>query len=724
MATETKHSFVLTAKDKTANTLDSVGIKFSSLGDKANAATSVAKIGLGTVATAAAATTAAMTALTVASFDSLDTLGKFADRIGISTEALTSLRYAASQTAGVTDDQLDTALQRMVRRVSQAAEGTGEAVKVLDELNLSATELNQLSPDQQFAAIADAMSEVGDQGDKVRLTFGLFDSEGVGLVNTLNQGSEGLARFAAEAEAMGITMDRSAITKVEAANDAMDNMKRSTAAIGNELAVNFAPIVTGMANLWVENVAKTVDWGKVAQNVVDYSVAGFAMVADGIQNVRIALLAAKVGLYTVADVAGDMFGALVEGGAAFMNFFSTGLASMVNGALEMVGKLGEALALLPGKAGDAGDNLVAKIDSMQASITESLSVDGSGVAAAINDFVSFGDLEGALQDLDEAITAGSWSDKIFQLHADWQYSATETSAAVKNIIADAYTPLDPENNEEGTNTATAAGEAAQEQLVSRLTTRLETVTSFLATEEEAINSAYANRQSILEQNLENGLLTEERYSRLTQKLEKAKQSELTGLAEKGATDREKFSKLSYANQTAQVVSFLETNTSALASESKTWFKINQGLSIANAFINTCEAVTKTLASYPAPINFGLAAVVAANGAAQIAAIKSQSFDSASASGTSSSTSISSSSYSDTTTDYDTDYDDDYSSDYGSTDTSGYAVTVQIIGDVVGFDQDELVTELQDQISDNINSGDMTIIEAGSRQAALIRGDAA
>ena len=50
------------------------------------------------------------------------------------------------------------------------------------------------------------------------------------------------------------------------------------------------------------------------------------------------------------------------------------------------------------------------------------------------------------------------------------------------------------------------------------------------------------------------------------------------------------------------------------------FPKNKAFAYANAIINTAEAVTKALAAYPPPFNFGMAAAVAAAGAAQVAAI--------------------------------------------------------------------------------------------------------
>lgn len=715
MATETKHSFVLTAKDKTAATLSSVGSGFTSLGDKVNKVGGVMTVGLGAVAAAGATVAGTMAVLAAKSFESLDALGKFSDRIGVTTEALVGLRYAASQTAGVTDDQLDTALQRMTRRVSQAAAGTGEAVKVLDELNLSATELNQLSPDKQFSAIADAMNEVDNQSDKVRLTFGLFDSEGVGLVNTLSQGSEGLAQFATAADQLGLALDRGAIAKIESANDSMDNVKKSATGVGNAIAVSVAPTVTGLANLWVENVAKTTDWAKIAETTVNMAVKGFAWMADGLQGVVTVLQFAKVGALSLKAGFANLFINSTEAAATFLNFFGSGLKALTIGSLELVRKLGEALALLPSKAGEAGDSMVASIDRMQNSLNNALTFDADSITAGIqgaND-----SLEEGLTTLDNMVNAGSWGDKITELHTQWELEATATGERVRNLVADAYAP--PETESAGGTDTGDSGNDAAEQSLARLASKLETVHSFLASEEEAILNSYSNRQIILEESLSNGLITESTYANQTVALEAKKQGELTALAKKNMSERAKFSTMSFSEQSKNVIGFLEANTGALAKESKTWFKVNQGLSIANAVMNTSEAVTKTLASYPAPLNFALAGVVLANGIAQVAQIKSQTFDG----GSSSSSTASISSGSSYTTQSDTDT-TDYSSDYTSAEASyGSMVTVQIIGDVTGFDKDELVLDIQDSISENINSGDMTIIEAGSRQAALIRGAA-
>ena len=197
-------------------------------------------------------------AMIKSSFDLNDKLAKTSDRLGLTTGALAGLRHAA-ELSGAGADTLDMALQRMTRRIAEAATGSGEAVSALKELGLSAQELNTLPTDEKFKRIAEAMGNVKGESNKVRLAFKLFDSEGVKLVNTLAMGSAGLNDAAQEAKDLGIAISRIDAAKIEAANDAFYRAQQAIKGIGNTLAVELAPIAeqtaTAFANLVKQNQA-------------------------------------------------------------------------------------------------------------------------------------------------------------------------------------------------------------------------------------------------------------------------------------------------------------------------------------------------------------------------------------------------------------------------------------------------------------------------------------
>lgn len=211
--------------------------------------------------------------------ESIDSTTKFADRIGVSTESLIGLRHAAELT-GVGTSQLNMGLQRMTRRLAEAAQGSGEAVGALKELGLDAAAMATLTPDQQFSRIADAMEGVGSQSERVRLAFKLFDSEGVALVNTMQGGSEALAGYTADAERLGISFSRVDAAKVEAANDAMDRLGKVFQGIAQTVAIELAPYIDALATKFTDTATAGGGIGPIVINAMRGVATGIAYAAD------------------------------------------------------------------------------------------------------------------------------------------------------------------------------------------------------------------------------------------------------------------------------------------------------------------------------------------------------------------------------------------------------------------------------------------------------------
>lgn len=174
---------------------------------------------------------------------SIDETAKFADRVGIANDELVRLQHAA-ELSGVGSRTLNMALQRMTRRVGEAAQGTGEAQGAIKELGLSAQQLAAMAPDQALNRIADAMAGVENQSDRVRLAFKLFDSEGVALVNMLQGGSAELEKFKASVKDALTTEDAD---RVEAFNDAMATLKQSVGTTAGRLLSNLSPALVSVA---------------------------------------------------------------------------------------------------------------------------------------------------------------------------------------------------------------------------------------------------------------------------------------------------------------------------------------------------------------------------------------------------------------------------------------------------------------------------------------------
>ena len=290
--------------------------------------------------------------LVKSSLDATDSLGKTARKIGATTEALASMRYAASLT-GVATATMDMALQRFTRRVAEAAKGTGEAKGALKELRLDASKLVNLPLDKQMQELAGAFEEVETDADKVRLAMKLFDSEGVALVNTLGLGKEALVEMAAEADRLGIALSATAVEGVEDANDSFTRLGALFKGLRDQTVAALAPafqlladtiknkLLTNIeeANGSVESFARD-----LAVNVLEgvrQAVGGIAELINAVGR-GITAIQNKIAEFKAQSAAGDLeylnrearkFSAIYDnlqkgGGVSFKDRFFLGLAGV------------------------------------------------------------------------------------------------------------------------------------------------------------------------------------------------------------------------------------------------------------------------------------------------------------------------------------------------------------------------------------------------------------
>jgi hypothetical protein len=189
--------------------------------------------------------------------NAIDAMSKTAQRIGTTTDALSKLQYAGKLT-GVEVNTMNMALQRFIRRTAEAAQGTGEAQNALRELGINAAQLQQLPLDERMAVLADAFSNVQNESDKLRIAFKLFDSEGAALVQTLNQGKDGLMGMYSEAEDLGLVMSQQAASGVEKANDAFTKLLSLGRGLALQFSAALAPVLETLSDVLTNKVLTAV----------------------------------------------------------------------------------------------------------------------------------------------------------------------------------------------------------------------------------------------------------------------------------------------------------------------------------------------------------------------------------------------------------------------------------------------------------------------------------
>lgn len=246
-----------------------------------------------------------------------------------------------------------------------------------------------------------------------------------------------------------------------------------------------------------------------------------------------------------------------------------------------------------------------------ANVQEAINEFGEGVTAQVDDIAEF-----AFRTFNA--TAAAELDKANKM---WEpIIASNTKDAVDAGIKAGLTA--------GQEAAAAAAERArkaQQKLEEKEAERLERLRLSFRTERQVIDEEFQLKLQQQNELQEAGILIDQEFIDARLELARQFQADLTALEIDGLTERQKFEKKTTAAKTKFVLGEAIKLTQGVAQHSKTLFKINKIAAIANAVVNTSEAITTTLKAYPYPINVALAALTAAAGFAQIAAIKSTSF---------------------------------------------------------------------------------------------------
>ena len=228
----------ITAQDKTKSAFNSVKKSVSGL----NASVLSLKTALGGIGLALGAR--AFVNFAKASLDTADALGKTAARLGLTTTELQTLRFAAEQ-SGMQTTTLDMAMQRFTRRLSEAANGTGVLKDTFKELGIDIKNADGSlkSADSLLSEVADSMSKIPSQGERVRLAFAMFDSEGVKMVNMLQNGAKELDNTRNELVSLGGVLGGKFISDAQVANDAINKLSKTTGVIMMNAMAGIAPFI-------------------------------------------------------------------------------------------------------------------------------------------------------------------------------------------------------------------------------------------------------------------------------------------------------------------------------------------------------------------------------------------------------------------------------------------------------------------------------------------------
>lgn len=548
------------------------------------------------------------------SIETADQMHKMSQKIGISVESLSGLTVSATL-SDLSVEELSKSMAKLNKNmVAAAAGGTNDAAAAIQYLGLSAKQLLAAGPDVALQKISDKFAQMENGANKTAVAIALFGRAGFNLIPLLNQGGKSMQEMTRTAQELGLVISSQTAKQSE---EFMDNLKLlglAVQGVGLTVAKYFVPSMADAS----KGMVKWVVDGKIVTTIAENIVRAFVFVMDN---------AKLMGVILAIIFSGTVIQGVTNLGLLILNL---GRSLVFAAASSLL--LAARLALIVGVAYLAANGVAAILGK-----TEEFNKLIEGIAKGENVFAGIG------KSIHDALTAAGVDLSAFtgqiKLSGD---SAHEVENAIKNAFSGKnFDPKAAENAKKlgeeilkvQLNTRVLRGELdllapsllAQAERLNLITPKM---TQWSAAQLLAVPGVKALNDALIQQNI---AATADPYTKLQQSMTNL----TTFMSTQGVAGADAWGQAVKKNamQAADSIKQMSDDMiggwqqlfSALGKENKGFFVAGQALAITMAVINTAQAVTKALATYPPPFSYAAAAAAAAAGLAQIVTIKQQKY---------------------------------------------------------------------------------------------------
>jgi hypothetical protein len=339
----------------------------------------------GAVSAAIAAVPAALVAMGRASMGAIDSQAKLAKQFGTTTISIQTMQRAADL-SGVSMGALQSASERLNRTLGEVARtGEGQAFEALKRVGLSAQQLASVGSDERLAMIADAIKGMGMSATQTADFLAQLGIRQAEVSRMLMDGGDAIRSAREQVNLYGVAISEIDAKRIEEANDKWSELSYALTGIGNQVAVQLAPVMTDLAEKFQQIIRDAGGIERVAAKAFEGLYRAVKLVADNMDTlVRVAVV--LIGLKLAAVV--------INIGLAFIKMASAlRMATVATMALNVAkGGLVKGLAVA---AGGVAAIEVATGGALK--IFDRLGISTDALTRSLSDFkIEAGGAEGAL----------------------------------------------------------------------------------------------------------------------------------------------------------------------------------------------------------------------------------------------------------------------------------------------------------------------------------------
>lgn len=243
-------------------------------------------------------------------------LVKFSITMGLSVQQAVQFKMAAER-VGISFQLMHRFLSRMNRSIGELLEGAPKAVVALKQLgavgnisvrNVGGRALQELgfaaadfagNTFENFKKISNAIAALPTPAERAAMAFRIFGRNAEQVLLIIQKGGDFLDRMQTKAENFGLSFNNIDAGKIEAANEAWQDIFDIVRGIGIQLAIAVAPIVIAIA----DNINRWMDGANGFRGSMFAVIEGlahfFGFIADLVNGVMILFGFVKLGILTV-----------------------------------------------------------------------------------------------------------------------------------------------------------------------------------------------------------------------------------------------------------------------------------------------------------------------------------------------------------------------------------------------------------------------------------------
>ena len=345
--------------------------------------------------------------------EGIDVLSKLSRRLGMTYGEMAGLKLA-SDLSGVALETLTMGATKLDVAFVSASNGSQAAIDKFTSLGLSMVDLQKMSPEQRFSAIADAIAKLPTAAERSAAAIKLFGKSGAELVPLFEEGAGALQKAREQAEAFGLALSGAQGKEVEKMNDAFTLAYAAIQGIVTQVIAYLSPAISGIVEEFTAFVAGAggVSIGEsIATALIDsaiFVVEMFGIAANFIYANVVEPMGGAAGMLSAAFAVGATVANVFMGlGNIISAAFSFAAAQIEMTVGMLLSAIGAIAAWIPGMS-DTADQFKAAGSSMLDSANQSL-------ADSANSAIASG------QNFSDAVTGG----------------ATASGEAVGNTVANA-----------------------------------------------------------------------------------------------------------------------------------------------------------------------------------------------------------------------------------------------------------------------------------------------